>query len=118
MLKRLIIILLIVVLPAPLMASETLPKMAIVPGGGPKPDVLLALAEAKLIELANVVLLERSEIDKVLAEQKLSGMFSATNAVDGLDSTYHIFLTTPLTLSFTVSMLSSPSLSTTLTAMV
>ena len=63
-------------------AAETLPKVAIVSGGDPKPDALLALAEAKLFELQNVALLEREEIDKVLAEQKLSGMFSATNAVE------------------------------------
>ena len=81
MLKH-ILILLVIALPIQLMAAETLPKVAIVPGGDPKPDALLVLAEAKLFELKNVVLLERVEIDKVLAEQKLSGMFNATNAIE------------------------------------
>jgi len=63
-------------------AAETLPKIAIVPGGDPKSDALLALSEAKLFELKGIELLERSEIDKVLAEQKLSGLFDATNAIE------------------------------------
>jgi hypothetical protein len=35
---------------------------------------LLALAEAKLFELKTIEFLERTEINKVLAEQKLSGL--------------------------------------------
>jgi hypothetical protein len=56
-------------------------KLAIVPGGEPKPDALLALTEAKLFELKEIAMLERTEIDKVLAEQKLTGMFDAEHAV-------------------------------------
>jgi len=56
-------------------------KIAFVPGGEPKPNELLVLTEAKLFESKEIELLDRTEIDKVLAEQKLSGMFSAENAV-------------------------------------
>jgi len=56
-------------------------KIAIVPGGDPKPNELLALTEAKLFGLGEIVLLERTEIEKVLAEQKLSGLFDAASAI-------------------------------------
>ena len=56
-------------------------RIAIVPGGDPKPNELLVLTEAKLFELQEIELLDRTDIDKVLAEQRLSGMFSADNAV-------------------------------------
>ena len=56
-------------------------KIAIVPGGDPKPVELLVLTEAKLFEQKEIALVERTEIDKVLAEQKLSGMFDAAHAV-------------------------------------
>lgn len=57
-------------------------RLAIVPGGDPKPIELLTLAEAKLFELNGIELVERTEIGKVLAEQKLSGLFNASNAVE------------------------------------
>ncbi|MCL2711150.1 MAG: hypothetical protein FWE95_09750 [Planctomycetaceae bacterium] len=56
-------------------------RIAIVPGGDPKPHELLVLTEAQLFELQEIELLDRTDIDKVLAEQRLSGMFSADNAV-------------------------------------
>ena len=56
-------------------------KIAVVPGGDPKPVELLTLTEAKLFAEKEIALVERTEIDKVLAEQKLSGMFDAAHAV-------------------------------------
>ena len=81
-LKKLVGLIFVVVFMATGIPAKCEVKLAIVPGGDPKPDALLALAEAKLFELKNVALLERAEIDKVLAEQKLTGMFNATNAVE------------------------------------
>ena len=57
-------------------------KIALVPGGDPLPNELLALSEAKLFELKDLTLLDRTDINKVLAEQKLTGMFDANNAVE------------------------------------
>ena len=65
----------------PVHTEPLLPKIAIVPGGDPKPNALLALTEAKLFENQEIELLDRTEIDKVLAEQKLSGMFGAAHAI-------------------------------------
>ncbi|MDR0327541.1 MAG: CsgG/HfaB family protein, partial [Planctomycetaceae bacterium] len=56
-------------------------KVAVVPGGDPKPNELLVLTEAKLFENQEIAMLERTEIEKVLAEQKLSGLFDAASAV-------------------------------------
>ena len=56
-------------------------KIAVVPGGDPKPVELLVLTEAKLFEQKELALLERTEIDKVLAEQNLSALFDAASAV-------------------------------------
>ncbi|MDR0327168.1 MAG: hypothetical protein LBI05_02605 [Planctomycetaceae bacterium] len=56
-------------------------KLAIVPSGELKPGELLALTEAKLFELKEIELLERTEIDKVFAEQKLAGLFGASDAL-------------------------------------
>ncbi|MDR0335885.1 MAG: CsgG/HfaB family protein, partial [Planctomycetaceae bacterium] len=58
------------------------PRLAIISGGDPKPNELLVLAEAKLFDNKGVELLERLEIDKVLAEQKLSGLFNTENAIE------------------------------------
>lgn len=62
-------------------ASENPPRLAIVPGGAPKPVELLTLAEATLFERTDVEMVERNEIDRVLTEQKLSGLFGADSAL-------------------------------------
>lgn len=62
-------------------ADEKPPRLAIVPGGEPEPVELLTLAEAKLFGRHDVEMVERSEIDKILAEQKRSGLFETENAL-------------------------------------
>lgn len=66
---------------ASLVSAGENPRLAIVPGGDPLPGELLVLSEAKLFDLPGIVLVERSEIDKVLAEQKLGGLFDVARAV-------------------------------------
>jgi len=80
--KRLTCFIAIIITVLSVEAAGVPAKLAVVPGGDPKLDALLALAEAKLFEHKDIEMLERTEIDKVLAEQKLSGMFDATNAVE------------------------------------
>ena len=83
MITRLLLIFVTVLLVAGVPANGEV-RLAIVPGGEVSrySGELLALSEAKLFALKTVELLERTEIDKVLAEQKLSGMFDAKNAVE------------------------------------
>ena len=78
--KQLAYIIVVAVLLTAGVPAQSDVKIAIVPGGDPKPHELLVLTEAKLFELNEIELLDRTEIDKVLAEQRLSGMFDANNA--------------------------------------
>lgn len=70
-----------VVLSTGVVPAESPPKLAIVPGGEPKPVELLALVEAKLFESDGLDMVERDEIDQVLAEQKLAGLFDVNSAL-------------------------------------
>ncbi|MGL4942911.1 MAG: hypothetical protein ACRC46_06950 [Thermoguttaceae bacterium] len=62
-----------------LFAAET-PRLAVVPGGNAVE--LCDLVEAKLFDNKGLELVERNEIDVVLAERKLSGLFDTANAIE------------------------------------
>jgi len=62
MIKKLICFIIVTVL-ATAEAAGVPAKLAVVPGGDPKPHELLVLTEAKLFELEEIELLDRNEID-------------------------------------------------------
>ncbi len=61
--------------------EENVPRLALVCGGNSLPEGLLALTEADLFDDSGIVMIERTEIDKILSEQKISGLFGSADAM-------------------------------------